>query len=207
MAGCEAGTTAAPPSAAPAPGVAFAQPPPPAPPAPTPTPPARAAARIELTAVTLADDCGGAAPYQAPAQSHTRVKGAASAARSDRQRARCEQTSMQLAIIADDAATLQIKSVELFDESGTSLGTLTASKPTRWSAAKSIYEAWDESVAADSTSNVSYVLSQPSYPGDRWNRTFLLKTVVSVGGVDQTAQKSVTISVSAPTALPPNVRT
>ncbi len=114
---------------------------------------------------------------------------------------------MQLAIIAGDAATVRIKSVELFDDKGASLGTLTASKPTRWSEANGVYETWDEKVAASSTSNVSYVLSQPAWAriANRWNRTFVLKTVVTVDGVDQSAQKAVT--VTAPTALPPNVRT
>ena len=122
---------------------------------------------------------------------------------------RCEQTSMQLAIIAGDASNIQVKSVELFDETGKSLGMLTASKPTRWSDATSIYEAWDQSVAASSTSNVSYVLSQPKWDhiADRWNKTFTLKTVVTVGGVDQTAEKAVTLTLSAPTSLPPNVKT
>jgi hypothetical protein len=116
---------------------------------------------------------------------------------------------MQLAIIAGDAATVHVKSVELFDDKGASLGILTASKPTRWSDAKSMYETWDEKVAAGSTTNVSYVLSQPAWGriDNRWNRTFVLETVVTVDGVEQTAQKAVTISVSAPTALPPNVRT
>jgi hypothetical protein len=116
---------------------------------------------------------------------------------------------MQLSIVASDAASVQIKSVELFDDKGDSVGMLTASKPTRWSTANSAYETWDEKVAAGSTSNVSYVLSQPTWGTipNRWNRTFVLKTVVTVDGVEQTAQKAVTISVSAPTALPPNVRT
>lgn len=182
-------------------------------PAPPPKTAPEATARIELTAVTLADDCGGTPPYGAPkasvAPAETRQKGARSQERADRSRARvrCEQTSMQLAVQARDAATIRIKSVELFDEAGTSVGTLIATKPTMWSATSSTYEAWDEKVAAGATINVSYVLSQPSWAtvSDRWNKTFTLKAVVSVGGVDQTAQKDVTLS--APTSLPPNVRT
>ncbi|MGE3769084.1 MAG: hypothetical protein AB7L94_42930, partial [Kofleriaceae bacterium] len=62
-------------------------------------------------------------------------------------------------------------------------------------------------VPANNAINVSYVLSQPSWGrvADRWNKTFTLKTVISIGGVDRTAQKDVTLS--APTTLPPNVRT
>jgi hypothetical protein len=199
---------------------------------PTPTPPTapKAATTVELTAVTLADDCGGTPPWGAPpkvitaqaepakkaeavkadvemepkAKAKGDYKGDSNGARAKR---RCEQTSMQLAISAGDASKIAVKSVELFDETGKSLGTLTASKPTRWSDANGVYEAWDEAVAAGSTSSVSYVLTQPAWDriGDRWNRTYTLKTVLSVGGVDQAAQKNVTLS--APTSLPPNVKT
>ena len=204
--GTEAPTTAA--SAKP--GVAAPKP------VPTTTAP-KPATRIELTSVTLADDCGGAPPWSPPVRiakaeaksdedvgPQTKAKGDMKGARAKR---RCEQTSMQLAILAGDAANVQVKSVELFDEAGKSLGVLTASKPTRWSDASGTYEAWDETVAASSTSNVSYVLSQPAWDqiGDRWNRTYTLRTVLSTGGVDQTAQKEVTLS--APTSLPPNVKT
>ena len=201
-------------------------------PAPTPTPtpavapipvktapPApKAVTRVELTAVTLADDCGGAPPWSAPAKvtkqdedpppaDKAKMKKDATYASGARAKRRCEQTSMQLAIIAGDASKIQVKSVELFDDAGKSLGTLTASKPTRWSDPNGIYEAWDESVAAGSTSSVSYVLAQPKWDqiGNRWNRTYTLKTVLSVGGVDQAAQKDVTLT--APTSLPPNVKT
>lgn len=55
--------------------------------------------------------------------------------------------------------------------------------------------------------NASYVLAQPAWAtiGDRWNKTFTLKVVVTIGGVDSPAQKSITLS--APAALPANVRT
>lgn len=177
-----------------------------------PPPPAKVAARVELTAVTLADDCGGTPPVQAPAKSAMKkqeeadTKGKAKRDVSFAKR-RCEQTSMQLSIVAGDAASIHVKSVELFDDAGKSLGTLTADKPTKWDDASSTYAAWDETIAAGSTSSVSYVLSQPKWDqiGNRWNRTYTLKTVVSVGGVDQATQKDVTLS--APTSLPPNVKT
>ncbi|MGE0402902.1 MAG: hypothetical protein AB7T06_39720 [Kofleriaceae bacterium] len=182
--------------------------PPPAKPTPKPTKPTPPNARVELTAVTLADDCGGAPPWAAPRSSvapssrsdDSRAKGA-------RARKRCEQTSMQLAITTNANAKLHVKSVKLYDESGKLVGTLTASQPTKWSATDSRYQAWDESVPANNAINVSYVLSQPSWGrvADRWNKTFTLKTVISIGGVDRTAQKDVTLS--APTTLPPNVRT
>jgi hypothetical protein len=191
-------TTAAPPASAPA-----------DPPVPPPAP--KAVTRVELTAVTLADDCGGTPPWSAPAKvEKADAKGKLdidSSAKGARAKRRCEQTSMQLGISAGDPSKIQVKSVELFDEAGTSLGSLSASKPTRWSDAHGAYETWDESVGAGSAYSVSYVLTQPRWDqiGDRWNRTYTLKTVISVGGVDQTATKDVTLTAAA--SLPPNVKT
>jgi len=200
---------------------------------PPQTPPApKAITTVDLTAVTLADDCGGTPPWNAPAkvitaEADTKAAVKAEAVKTDmdmepkakakldykgnssgaRAKRRCEQTSMQLSITSGDASKVTVKSVELFDEAGKSLGTLTASKPTRWSDANGVYETWDEALAAGSTSSVSYVLTQPKWDqiGDRWNRTYTLKTVLSIGGVDQAARKDVTLS--APTMLPPNVKT
>lgn len=191
------------PTAAPAPktapGVAFAQPPPTTPPS---QPKAALDVKVELTAVTLADDCGGGRPGDGVPNLRNR-----GATRADMAQRRCEQTSMQLAITASAAAKIQIKSVQLLDESGASLGTLTASAPTRWSSATSTYDAWDETLAPNAAVGVRYVLQQPNWSaiGNRWNRTFTVKTVVSIGGVDRAAQKSVTLR--APATLPPNVRT
>jgi hypothetical protein len=192
-------------------------PPGPPAPAPAPAPPPKtapkASARVELTAVTLADDCGGTTPNRAPSvrADESRAKRSQdmeqdSSARGARARQRCEQTSMQLAIMSTDATKIRVKSVRLYDEDGKLVATLTASKPTKWSTSTSMYETWDESVSSG-TFNVSYVLSQPSWDRvvDRWNKTFTLKAVVTVGGVDKTAQKDV--SLAAPTTLPPNVRT
>lgn len=206
----------APASSEQAPAVApkFATPPPAktTPPTPTPTPtkapPAKAQVGVELTAVTLADDCGGTAPYTAP-DTKTKAKSAlkSDAARGARAKRRCEQTSMQLAITSTAAASIKVKSVELFDDAGKSLGKLAPSKPTRWSLDQGRYETWDEMVPAGTPLNVSYVLQQPAWDriGNRWNRTYTLKTVVTIGGVDRSAQKDV--SLSAPTTLPPNVKT
>ena len=114
---------------------------------------------------------------------------------------------MQLAITASAASRIRIKSVKLYDEKGALVATLRASKPTRWSTTSATYETWNESISAAGTTNASYVLTRPDWDRvtDRWNKTFTLKTVISVGGVDQAAQKDVTLS--APTSLPPNVRT
>ena len=122
---------------------------------------------------------------------------------------RCEQTSMQLSVTVFEKTTIAVKSVELFDDTGKSLGALSASKPTVWSLANSTYEAWDQTAVPGPESSVSYVLSQPAWGsiGDRWNRTFTLKTVITVGGKDIPQEKSVQLNLSAHTSLPPGVKT
>ena len=199
------------PPAKPAPAVRFAKPPIIAP-APSP---ATAKVTVGLTAVTLADDCGtpaagaatkGAAKRQDSSEPYTpsRNRGVTAPQR------RCEQTSMQLSVIADATSApteITIKKVELFDDNGKSIGELTPRQPTRWSA-NGVYEAWDQKVAAGAQLSVSYLLSQPqwNHVASRWNRTFTLKVTVTIGGADQSVSKDVHLK-SPPTSLPPNVRT
>jgi hypothetical protein len=118
-------------------------------------------------------------------------------------RRRCEQTSMQLAIAGNAETDVHIKSVEVFDEGGKSLGVLTASKPTRWVDASSTYEVWDEKIAAGQTARASYVLSQPGFVEryDSHDRTYTVKVVASVGGVDQPLQTTVMV-VGQPAPVP-----
>jgi hypothetical protein len=119
------------------------------------------------------------------------------------QRRRCEQTSMQLAIAAAQDTTVQVKSVEVLDDRGTSLGKLAATSPTRWSDTGAKYETWNESVPAGQTAQVSYVLQQPSFVSrdDPRDRTYTVKVVASVGGVDQPLQTTVMV-VARPPAVP-----
>lgn len=194
---------AAPPTK-PAPAVKFAKPPIIAP-APSPVAPK---VTVGLTAVTLADDCGAPAGSmkRSDQAAPSRNRGAASGATARR----CEQTSMQLSVIADPNSPpteITIKKVELFDDNGTSLGELVPRQPTSWSA-NGVYEAWDQKVAAGAQLSVSYLLSQPKWDHvkSRWNRTFTLKVTVTIGGADQSVSKDVHLR-SPPTSLPPNVRT
>ncbi len=185
---------------------------------PPTTPPATVGkVTVVMTAATLADDCGGSAPWGPPTAKAT-TKADAEFADMEAEpkgkaksmaRRRCEQTSMQLSVTAGaggSPAKLQVKKVELFDQSGKSLGQLAASKPTRWTD-KDMYEAWDEQVAPDQKLSVSYVLTQPNWDAvpDRMNKTYTVKATVSVGGGDQTVSKDV--EVRAPTILPPGVKT
>jgi hypothetical protein len=178
--------------------------------------PAPATAKVTLVSVTFGDDCGGVPPADAPAAAapanrHAPSEVAPGSMDIDRPsdsgyaptRYRCEQTSMQLSIAANKDAAVKIKTVEVFDEKGASLGTLVTSKPTRWSDASSTYEAWNESVAAGKTALVSYVLSQPSFV-NRWDshdRMFTVKVTASVGGVTQALQTTVMV-VAQPAPMP-----
>jgi hypothetical protein len=135
----------------------------------------------------------------------TKMKG-----KSAKARRRCEQTSMQLSVIAQPGAaatTIKVKKVELYEDSGKLVGTLTASSPTVWVDANGRYEAWNQGVAADAKLSVSYVLSQPDWSGvkDKASKSYTLKAVVTVGTADQTVSHEA--EVAAPTILPPNVKT
>lgn len=186
-------------------------PPPPAP--PVPPAPASPAVTVQMTAATLADDCGGSAPRArppAPAKSAKWDRADADvSARGAKAKRQCEQTSMQLSIVSKAGGgptELRVKKVEIFDEKGTSLGELTARSPTVWSAQGS-YVAWDENIAPAQELSVSYVLSQPAWgpSTERWNKTYVVKAVVSVGGADRTVGTDVLIA--APASLPANVKT
>jgi hypothetical protein len=163
-------------------------------------------ATVTLTSVTFADDCGGTVPHSPPmktASTAAPADEAAPAKESIAARRRCEQTSMQLAVAAAADTEVRIKSVEVFDESGKALGTLTASKPTRWIDDRAAYEAWDEKLVTGQTARASYVLSQPAFV-NRWDerdRTYTVKVVASVGGVDQPLQTTVMI-VGQPAPVP-----
>ena len=162
---------------------------------------------VTLTAVAFADDCGGAPPYDAPASPPVKTAGAPAQAAervADEAavRRRCEQTSMQLAIAGRGGDELRIKSVEVFDERGKLLGKLTASKPTRWDAAKAAYESWDENVVSG-TMAVSYVLSQPAFINqwDARDRTYTVKVIASLGGKNQPLKATVMV-VGRPAPVP-----
>jgi len=196
------------PPPAPAPTVTATPPITPTPPT-EPTPPTSGNVTVQMTAATLADDCGGP---PAPAKVSAGVKSkemAAGATRGARARRACEQSSMQLSVVAPAGAAasqLAVKQVELFDDKGAKIGDLTARTSSVWDA-DGTYHAWDQNVAPGQELSVSYALSEPPWSRvpDRRSRSYVLKAVITVGGADQSVQRDVT--VDAPTILPPNVRT
>ena len=176
------------------------------PPAPAP-PPVAAKITVTMTAATLADDCGGTPPTTAPKTAKQKSEKADDVDSRSMAKRRCEQSSMQLSVIAPAGAAseLKVKKVELYDEKGALVGELTARSPTVWK--DSAYQPWDQKIAAAQELSVSYALSQPNWSAvaNRWNKTYVVKAVIVIGGADQTVQKDV--HVSAPTSLPPNVKT
>lgn len=170
---------------------------------------ASAKATVTLTSVAFADDCGGTPPPATPATAAVPMRAPAKPADAAQGRVadqavrrRCEQTSMQLAVVGNAATELHIKSVEVFDADGSSLGTLSASKPTRWNDAKAAYEPWDGKVVAGPMS-ISYVLSQPTFVDryDARDRTYTVKVIAAVGGVDQPLKTTVMV-VGRPPPVP-----
>ncbi len=195
-------------------------PPPPAPappptqppvPAPPPPPPAEVTSKItvQMTAATLADDCGGSPPRTLKSDSaseETEPKAKSAVAKADRA---CDQTSMQLSVKASaggGATRITVKKVELFDSKGVKIGTLTASSPTVWTK-DGAYKPWGQKISPGQALSVSYVLSQPAWApvADRRTRMYLLKAVVTVGGDDQVVKREV--QITAETAMPPDMKT
>lgn len=161
-----------------------------------------------MTAATLADDCGGGAPAAKSEDDAAAAKSKQKSAQFAKEDRACDQSSMQLSIKSSGSAATQltVKNVELFDENGVLIGTLKARTPTLWTKDGN-YKSWNQKIAAGADLSVSYALSQPPWGvvSNRRNRTYVLKAVVTVGAGEQTLKHDV--HVSAPTSLPPGVKT
>jgi hypothetical protein len=171
-----------------------------------------AAPKVEvvMTAVTLADECGGA-PSSLPAPQLGKkaiVEVESKADKSAKHKRACEQTSLQLSISAEPGtapAQLTIKVVEIFDEKGKSLGVLKTSAPNVWQPDAGVYAPWDEKVPAGSKLSVTYSMTQPVWAADRFNKSYTVKAVVSVGGIERPLSKD--IYLSGGSSLSPMVKT
>jgi hypothetical protein len=182
--------------------------PPAAPSAPAPV---RSAITVEMSAATLADECGGTAPSGPPAKGATQRKGDSpdEAGAKSKAKRRCEQTSMQLSIAAPAGtapADISVKEVEIFDQAGVSFGKLRASAPRVWSP-EGVYVDWDQKIAPGSELSVSYALTEPAWARveDRFNKMFVVKAVISIAGTDHAVQTNV--EVKANTSPPTMVKT
>jgi hypothetical protein len=178
---------------------------------------------VELAGVTLAEDCADGVrtkPLQPPPQPSNAGSGKVAqdqimppAAPSQTVQAgacatpggcgslpqpACDQTAMQLSLKVPDgasASTIKIKKVELLDDSGKSVASLTWRAPSKWDGS-SAYVAWDEAIPAGKANHVvSYKLSAPDWnalTGGRWNapsKRFNLRVTVTIGSKDKTIEK------------------
>lgn len=175
---------------------------------------------MQVTSATLGEDCGSGGLPDPPAPAQPKkaagsmqkpmAPGAPAEAMADSMlgQAPCQQTSLQLSVVAGSGAAataLRVTKVELFDEKGKRIGELGSRTPMVW--ADGLYKPWDETVAAGQSLSVSYSLSQPDWSGvaDRFNKTYVVKVVVSVDGADQPLQREVYLQGA--TQLPPGVVT
>lgn len=196
----------------------------------TPKPPE---IKVELSGVTLAEDCGDGQPTKplapppvkqaaagssaqtyevAPSPNAASVSADPPAAGACARGVRCggipqpacEQTAMQLLVGVPSGAvatTLQIKRVELLDDKGAVVGTLTARAPSKWDG-KGAYVTWDEAVTPTTGSlAVSYKLSAPDWnklTGGMWNaasKKFALRVTVSISDKERTIEKQAIVPV------------
>jgi hypothetical protein len=183
---------------------------------------------VELSSVTLGDDCAPVTPpasKPAPAQPAKIAKtspatpaspsvvapGDAAARCAGPSCGRhCDQTSMQLAIQTQPGTkptTLKVKRVELLDDKGKLLEVLTAREPTQW-AKDGKYVAWDQTLGGNQHVQASYALTAPSWnklTNGRWNahsKTFQLRVTVTVGTGDRTVEKQSITAARLPPAVP-----
>jgi len=169
---------------------------------------------VELAAVTLADDCPD--PVVETQRNAKPTPGAvAPTPPADRcagpdcgsLRARCDQTSMQLAFHSSAGTKptqVSVKKVELLDAEGNVLGQLAARNPTRWGT--DTYVRWDQTLGPEQTLQASYALASPNYEavGGRGNaegKTFQLRVTIAVGNSERVVEKQ---SIS-PVVLEPDV--
>lgn len=176
-----------------------------------PTPVAKAPdVTVELASVTLADECGqGPARKAEAAPARLRMKARADEAPGapPRGRRRCEQTAMQVALVAGKgtgSTAITIKEVALFDTDGKALGTLAPGAATIWAGSR--YQAWDGQLAPGQTARVSYALASPDWANidGRHGKTFRVRVTVVVGTAEKTVERQV---MSAPAMVEINVRT
>lgn len=201
----------------------------------TDRPPPATEVSVELAAVTLGDECGDGwtppppvitamatparAPGPAPAQPAPAEVASmqpplppadvAPGARARGHRWACQQTSMQLSLVATGGgpATIRIKQVELLDAAGQLLGRLAPKAPTYWVA--DAYQPWDQQLAAGQQVAASYVLASPNWDameGGQWGqrgKTFQVRVTLAVGARERTIEKQ----AITPTMMEPPVPT
>ncbi|MEZ4368283.1 MAG: hypothetical protein R2939_18690 [Kofleriaceae bacterium] len=163
------------------------------------------AVEVEVSSVSLADDCGdldgGLGASSAIAE---RSSMAADCAPDADCGGGCEQTTMQLTLSAADAGPatqVEVIKVELVDGQGAVVGVLTPRTPRLWDGERGVYVAWDGAITAGQDIAASVDLSAPdwgSIPGGRWGDggTLAARVTLSIGG--ETVVRSSSATAVAP---------
>lgn len=163
-------------------------------------------ASINVTAATLADDCGQGAPAaQEPAATMATPAPAAAIAASCPQgvdcsfRAPCQQSSVQLDLTAVGTGTpapVAVTDIELLDKAGASLGHMTGRAPQVW--IDNAYTTWDAQLRPGERLRLSVPASAPPWDkiaGGRWGGgMFQVRVTVTVGGVPYSATSTASIA-------------
>jgi len=157
------------------------------------------AVEVEVSSISLADDCGGD-----EAASRSALVAGDCAPDSDCGGGWCDQTTMQLSIKAGSggaATEVRVVKVELLDDAGAVVSTLAARSPQRWDEASGGYVPWDGAVAPGATFGTSFELTAPAWeelPGGRWGSgPFQARVTVSVGGSELTRTGAATVAPDA----------
>ncbi len=159
--------------------------------------------RVAIASLTLADDCAPAVPL---AEAKTALGAASQSAREgdssrmDQDRA-CEQTTLQLQLTSanpNQASKVNLRTIELLDDTGKVLGELTARAPSRWHDTGK-YVVWDQTVAGNETVKASWPLSQPAWEkygltrAAAAGRTFRVRVTITTDGNDQVVAGQATV--------------
>ena len=173
---------------------------------------------VELSAVTLGDDCAVVPSNPKPAKP-SRAAPSTPAVRAPADAcdgpgcggySRCDQTTMQLSIKAPAGTkptAIKIKKVELLDAKGKVLEVLISKLPSKWDGSSS-YIAWNEQVGAGESVKAMYNLNAPNWnklTNGRWNahsKTFQLRVTVTVGSESTTVEKQSITATQLPPAVP-----
>lgn len=110
----------------------------------------------------------------------------------------CDQTAVQFSVRAPATAQrtkLTLKKVELLDNNGVWLETLTAASPSKWGTDN--FVDWDETIAPGQTLAVGYKLTQPDWSKikNANQRSFKMRVVVLVGGEERTMEATAELRI------------
>ena len=154
--------------------------------------------RLTLASVTLASDCDTAVASDKSSGDSAVCAAAPDGGTSSCGSLACQQTNMQITVESHGdtrTAKLEVLSARLLESvSLTEVDTLKARDPQSWDGAK--YTTWNEAIAPQASSSVSYKLSSPNWSkstGNNWDSyktRYVLDVVIKVDGVTRTLRSA-----------------